>query len=591
MLYRAIKRRDLDVTPADQLLIDLSPLLRRIFLTRGVRSSEELDCSLKGMLPPSALKGLDGSVALLHEALIAQKKIMVIGDFDADGATSTALALLGLRSMGAEHVDYLVPNRFKFGYGLSPEIVGIAAEQGADLIITVDNGIASLDGVLAAKRKGIHVLITDHHLPGEALPAADAILNPNQPGCQFPSKCLAGVGVVFYLLVALRSYLRSIGWFEEKSLMEPNLADYLDLVALGTVADVVQLDRNNRTLVQQGLKRIRAGNCRPGIRALLTLSKREPARIVASDLGFGVGPRLNAAGRLECMSLGIECLLATNDNVAISLAQELDSLNRERREIEGVMKEEAICAIKKLHLADGQKLPWGLVLYQPDWHQGVIGIVASRIKELHHRPVVAFAPAELSDSLQAHENKELKGSARSINGFHVRDALEAISTRYPSLILKFGGHAMAAGLSILGKNKERFEQAFDEEVRRQISETDLKAQWITDGELSAHEISLDNAEILRESAPWGQGFPEPLFDGKFEIIQQRIVGGKHLKLVLSSTDSNNIVDAIAFNVDLKTWPSSAKYAELVYQLDVNEFRGQRSVQLRIQSIFPVSSVV
>jgi len=590
---RAIKRRHFDSPPSDQLLDDLPPLLRRVYLQRGIYSTQELNRQLAGMLSPGTLKGLPESLALLHAAMLSEKKIMVIGDFDADGATSTVLAMLGLGAMGAKNIDYLVPDRFQFGYGLSPGIVEVAAQQGAELIITVDNGISSIEGVAAAKKAGIQVLVTDHHLPGDSLPVADAILNPNQNGCEFPSKNLAGVGVVFYLLVALRAHLRSLSWFEERGLPEPNLADYLDLVALGTVADVVPLDRNNRTLVFQGLQRIRAGKCRPGILALLSLANREPSRIVASDLGFAVGPRLNAAGRLESMSLGIECLLASDADVSMKLAEELDTLNRERRVIEGGMKEEAIKALESLQLGSGAQLPWGLALFHAGWHQGVIGIVASRIKDLHHRPVVAFAPAEdktysKGDALGGDD--ELKGSARSISGFHIRDALEAVSSKHPGLILKFGGHAMAAGLSILAKDFDTFADAFDQQVRKLLNEADLKAELLSDGDLQPRDISLENAELLRNQGPWGQGFPEPLFDGQFEVLQQRIVGEKHLKLVLSHPASNSIFDAIAFNVDLQQWPNKEKYAQLAYRLDVNEYRGQRSVQLMVQFITPLVSL-
>lgn len=593
MRIRAIKHRHPASLSSDPSLDDLPPLLRRIYLQRGICSTQELNRQLGGMLPPSTLKGLPESLALLRSTMLAERKIMVIGDFDADGATSTALAILGLRAMGVKNIDYLVPDRFQFGYGLSPGIVEVAVQQGAELIITVDNGISSIEGVAAAKAADIQVLVTDHHLPGERLPAADAILNPNQNGCDFPSKNLAGVGVVFYLLVALRAHLRDLAWFEERGLAEPNLADYLDLVALGTVADVVPLDRNNRTLVFQGLQRIRAGKCRPGLRALLSLANREPSRIVASDLGFAVGPRLNAAGRLDSMSLGIECLLTSDADIAMALAEELDTLNRERRTIEGGMKEEALRALEKLQLGSGSQLPWGLALFHAGWHQGVIGIVASRVKDLYHRPVVAFAPADEqvgSGAVAIADDAELKGSARSISGFHIRDALEAVSSKHPGLILKFGGHAMAAGLSIQAKDFDIFSKAFDQQVRKLLEESDLKAELLSDGDLQPRDICLENAELLRNQGPWGQGFPEPLFDGRFEVLQQRIVGEKHLKLVLSHPDSNSIFDAIAFNVDLQQWPNKEKYAELAYRLDVNEYRGQTSVQLVAQFITPLASL-
>ena len=572
-------------THSDPLFLALPPLLRRIYLNRGISQSNQLDKKLSSILAPAGLKGVEQAVDILLAAFKARQKIIIVGDFDADGATSCALAVLALRAMGAADVDYLVPDRFRFGYGLTPAIVDVAASQQPHLIITVDNGISSLEGVAAAQAAGIKVVITDHHLAGAELPNADAIVNPNQPGCDFESKNLAGVGVVFYLMAALRARLRLLNWFDTENITPPNLADYLDLVALGTVADVVPLDKNNRVLVFQGLKRIQAGRCRPGISALLRVAKREPAGIAAADLGFAVGPRLNAAGRLDDISLGIECLLAEDESVALALAEELDTLNQERRQIENGMKEEAILVLKKLRIGENGRLPWGVALYNTGWHQGVVGILASRVKELHNRPVVAFAPASAAfQNTEPDADGEIKGSARSVPGFHIRDALEAIATQNPDLIIKYGGHAMAAGLSIKHKDFKVFSAAFDKQVRLMLAESDLRGEILSDGVLSASELSLEWAETLRNEGPWGQGFPEPIFEGEFELLQQRIVGEKHLKLVLSRADSNCVVDAIAFNVDLKVWPTDYKHALLAYRLDVNEYRGKRSVQLMVVSI-------
>ena len=570
---------------SDPSFLALPSLLRRIYLNRGISQTNQLDKNLNSILAPAGLKGVEQAVDVLLVAFQNRHKIMIVGDFDADGATSCALTVLALRAMGATDVDYLVPDRFRFGYGLTPAIVDVAASQNPHLIITVDNGISSIEGVAAAQAAGIKVVITDHHLAGAELPDADAIVNPNQPGCDFESKNLAGVGVIFYLMAALRARLRLLNWFEAENIAPPNLADYLDLVALGTVADVVPLDKNNRILVFQGLKRIQAGRCRPGISALLRVAKREPAGIAAADLGFAVGPRLNAAGRLDDISLGIECLLAEDESVALVLAEELDTLNQERRQIENGMKEEAVLVLKKLRIGESGRLPWGVALYNTGWHQGVVGILASRVKELHNRPVVAFAPASTSfQNIEPNADGEIKGSARSVPGFHIRDALEAIATQNPDLIIKYGGHAMAAGLSIKHKDFKVFSAAFDKQVRLMLTESDLRGEILSDGVLSASELSLEWAEALRSEGPWGQGFPEPIFEGEFELLQQRIVGEKHLKLVLSRADSNCVVDAIAFNVDLNVWPTDYKHALLAYRLDVNEYRGKRSVQLVVVSI-------
>jgi len=498
-----------------------------------------------------------------------------VGDFDVDGATSTTLALEALRMFGLEQVDYLVPNRFKYGYGLTPEIVAVAAESQPDLIITVDNGISSLAGVTAANERGIQVLITDHHLAGASLPVAAAIVNPNQPGDRFGSKALPGVGVIFYVMLALRARLRELDWFAAKE--EPNLASLLDLVALGTVADVVPFDYNNRILVAQGMARVRAGHCRPGIRALLEVAGRDSTRLVTTDFGFCVAPRINAAGRLEDMSVGIECLLSQDMGRARQLASQLDRLNRERRGIEDEMKQQALALIDSMQLED-ESLPVGLCLYDEQWHEGVVGIVASRLKDRLHRPVIAFARTS---------SGEIKGSARSVKGVHIRDALDAVAAHHPELISRFGGHAMAAGLSLPEANFNAFASAFDEEVRRHLDDDQLHGVLLSDGMLTAEEMDLELAEQIRAGGPWGQGFEEPLFHGEFEILERRIVGEHHLKLSLRPPHARRVLDAIAFHATDADWPAGTTRLEAAYQLDVNEFRGQRSVQLILQHVRPL----
>jgi single-stranded-DNA-specific exonuclease len=496
----------------------------------------------------------------------------MVGDFDADGATSVALCVRALQLMGATDVQYLVPNRFEYGYGLTPEIVTDAAALEPAVIVTVDNGISSIAGVQAARAHGIQVVVTDHHLPGEQLPPADAIVNPNLPGDAFPSKHLAGVGVAFYVMLALRTRLRERGWFESRQRTEPNLAQFLDLVALGTVADVVPLDRNNRILVQQGIRRIRAGRCVPGIRALLQVSGRRQHSCVATDLGFAVAPRLNAAGRLEDMAIGIECLLSPDETTAGRLAARLDALNRERREIEAGMQAQALTAIERLHL-DAERLPVGLCLFESDWHQGVVGILAARIKERFHRPVIAFARSG---------SGELKGSARSVPGLHIRDVLDAVAVRYPGLVSRFGGHAMAAGLTLDEAAYGDFARAFDAEVCRHLSRDDLATVLYSDGELSEEELSLETARVLRDASPWGQGFPAPLFDGDFEVVGQRVVGERHLKLTLQPAGGSRQIDAIAFNTPVL--PAACGSVRLAYRLDVNLYRGIESAQLVVEHI-------
>ena len=563
-----------------QVFSEKSPLLARIYAARGISSLESLDRSFASLPSPSLLKGMPEAVDRLYDALIRDEQIVIIGDFDADGATSSALMMLALRDMGFEHLNFLVPNRFDYGYGLTPEIVDLAQQYSPQLIVTVDNGISSNDGVTHAGKLGIEVIITDHHLPGDCLPNATAIINPNQPGCSFPSKSLAGVGVAFYLLSGLRAKLRDKGWFIDKSLSEPNLAHWLDLVALGTVADVVPLDQVNRIFVYQGLLRIRSGHSRPGIQALLQISGKNPQKLMASDLGFAIGPRLNAAGRLDDISLGIQCLLTDNLNEARETAECLDQLNRDRKSIEKGMQSEAIIELDKLSL-ESQEMPSALCLFQRDWHQGVVGLVASRLKEKYHRPVVAFARSD---------DGYLKGSCRSISGLHIRDALEALALKDPGLIIKFGGHAMAAGLTMEESHLENFSNAFQEHVNTVISSDDLNARIMTDGSLEEEQINMQTASMLREAGPWGQQFPEPSFQGIFKIKQQRIVGKNHLKLLLQlHSNPVDTFDAIHFNVDLDCWPSDKhQNVTCVYRLEINEFRDKESLQLVIEYMAPES---
>ena len=554
----------------------LDPLLQRIYQSRGIDSQASLDRRLNCLPEPQSMTGLDAATQRLVTAAKKQQSVLIVGDFDADGATSSALMVLGLRAMGFQSVDFLVPNRFDYGYGLTPEIVDLAAEKSPDLIITVDNGISSVEGVARANKLAIEVIVTDHHLPGTQLPDAVAIVNPNQQGCDFPSKNLAGVGVAFYLLIALRTELRQQQWFDQQQIAEPNLSQWLDLVALGTVADVVPLDQVNRALVHQGLLRIRSGHSRPGIQALLRIAGKNPARLVATDLGFALGPRLNAAGRLDDISLGIQCLLCDDPQQALHTAQALDELNQDRKSIETCMQQQALAIVEQLGL-DDKSMPAALSLFQPDWHQGVVGLLASRIKEKYHRPVVAFARGD---------NGDLKGSCRSIPGLHIRDTLDAVATQNPGLITKFGGHAMAAGISLNEDKLSEFEQAFEQQVAQLVTEDDLQARLITDGCLEAQQLSMHTAEMLRDAGPWGQLFPEPCFQGDFRIVQQRIVGERHLKLVLAPHNQPEIaIDAIWFNIDTARWPNpEAETVHCVYRLDINEFRGLESLQLMVQHL-------
>lgn len=576
----AVSVRRREIAAGKALPESITPLLRRIYSGRAIQDAAELELGLENLLPPTLLKGLDSAVELLWQALENNQRFLIVSDFDADGATSCVLAIKALQGFGASHVDYIVPNRFEYGYGLTPEIVELAKTRNPDLLITVDNGISSVDGVAAAQAAGIKVLVTDHHLPPHETPNAEAIVNPNQHGCDFPSKCIAGVGVIFYTMLAFRARLRAENWFSQKSIPEPNMADLLDLVALGTVADVVPLDRNNRILVSEGLKRVRAGRARPGIAMLLRISNRKSASLKSSDLGFGLGPRLNAAGRLDDMATGIECLLAEQEGEAHQLALLLDGMNQDRKQIESDMREQAFAILDELSFAE-DNLPAALSLFDVRWHQGVVGILASRIKEKYHRPVIAFA-----DVSNGEESGELKGSARSIAGFHIRDALDSVATKNPGLITKFGGHAMAAGLSLEKSKFEQFKTAFAEEAARLLKPEQLQAILLSDGALNTEDFSLQTALELGEGGPWGQEFPEPLFDGRFNLISQRKVGENHLKMVLSPLEEKQrAIDAIAFNVSAEDWPSpDATEIELAYRMDINEFRGNTNLQLMVEQI-------
>jgi single-stranded-DNA-specific exonuclease len=579
-----IERHALD--PSAIPLDNVHPILSSIYQSRGIQSNDDLQYELKGLLPFHRLHDIDKAANIIADAIMQQERILIVGDFDADGATSTALAIRALRQFGAHEACYLVPNRFEYGYGLTPEIVEVALHMQPQLLITVDNGISSLAGVKAAKNAGIKVVVTDHHLAADELPMADAIVNPNQPACEFESKAACGCAVIFYVMTAVRTELRTRGWFVNRA--EPNMAQFLDLLALASVADVVPLDKNNRILVDQGLKRIRAGKAISGINALLKIAGKSAHNLVASDLGFAIGPRLNAAGRLDDMATGIECLLTDNDALALQYAEELDGLNEERKNIERGMQQQAMTWLQSQSLAqfdeetEHKHLPWGLCLHNGDWHQGVIGILASRIKDKVHRPVIAFANAEPSENK---EQQEIKGSARSIPGLHIRDALDLIAKRRPEILTKFGGHAMAAGLSIKLKHYEEFQREFDQVCHELMTEDQLDQIIMTDGELKAEDFNLNLAGLIKYAGPWGQQFPEPVFSGQFTLINQRIVGTNHLKLTLGIIGSQQCIDAIAFNIDLDEWTDeSCQKIECAYQLDVNEFRGVQSVQLMIRHI-------
>jgi single-stranded-DNA-specific exonuclease len=539
-----INRRPL--CDSSHLPTSLHPLIRQIYANRGVENDQQLQRNTKSLLHYNQLKGVEGAVKLLVAAIKSQQRIIVVGDFDADGATSTALCMLSLTRLGSLRHSYLVPNRFDFGYGLSPEIVEVAASQGAELIMTVDSGIACFAGVEKAKSLGLSVVITDHHLAADKLPMADAIVNPNQPGCEFLSKNLAGVGVAFYLMLALRAELKNQDWFTQQSLPLPNLAELLDIVALGTVADVVPLDSNNRILVHQGLQRIRSDQCCAGIQAIMEVAGRDKSKLMASDLGFVVGPQL-------------------------------DSLNQERREIESSMQQEAVKALEQLDLTT-EALPYGLVLYKSDYHQGVIGILAGRIKEKYFRPTIAFA----------HQDERLlKGSARSIPGVHIRDLLESINSQYPGLIIKFGGHAMAAGLTIELARLTEFEQAFHQIAQKLLHNQALSGEVLSDGALLKEQYSIAFAQQLKDAGPWGQGFAEPIFDDEFELLEQKLLGGKHLKMLVRY-QGQLLLDAIAFNIEPTLWPNPVcKQVRLAFKLDINEFRGRVNLQLMVDGIVAI----
>lgn len=573
-MKKLIKRREIPIGNS----VSNHPLLDRLYRARRIQNTKELDRTLKSMLNPNQLYGIDQAVNLLVEAYQQQQKIVIVGDFDADGATSTALSVLALRQLGFSDVDYLVPNRFEQGYGLSIPVAEMAIEKGVQLLMTVDNGVSSFEGIAFLKEKGIRVLVTDHHLPPETLPPADAIVNPNLSQCHFPSKSLAGVGVAFYLMLAVRAKFRELGIFTAET--QPNFTDLLDLVALGTIADVVPLDQNNRILAYQGLMRIRARHCRPGIIALAEVANRNVEQFTSSDLGFCIGPRLNAAGRLDNMSIGVELLLANEMSKARELALDLDQLNQTRKEIEAGMKLEAIKICQNL-TALFKELPYGITLYQPDWHQGVLGIVSSRVKDQYHRPVIAFT--QDSEGI-------LKGSARSIEGLHMRDVLERIHSQHPNIILKFGGHAMAAGLSIREEYFADFQHLFNQTVADWLDEEHLQGVIWTDGELNSNEFNLETAELIKSVGTWGQGFPEPCFDGEFKILDQRAIGQNknHLKMLLEPKQGGVLLDAIAFNINTRLYPDlSIKQARLAYKLDINEFRGNRSLQLLVDYIEPI----
>ncbi len=566
-------------------------LLDRVYSMRGVNSHGELVMQLKNLHPISQLKGVEQATELLSNAINNQQRILIVGDFDADGATSTALAVRALNMMGHKQVDYLVPNRFEYGYGLTPEIVDEAANFTPDLIITVDNGISSIKGVAHAKTHGYTVIITDHHLPAKTLPEADAIVNPNQVGCNFPSKNLAGVGVIFYVMLSLKSALLKEQYFKSNNIPEPNLTELLDLVALGTVADVVPLDNNNRILVEQGLRRLRSGLACAGIVALFQVAKRNSQNAVSADLGFTCGPRLNAAGRLDDMSLGIECLLCNDPQIAMDYASALDDLNIERRAIEESMKAEALVLLEAL---DNNKLkgdlPPVICLYQKTWHQGVIGILAARVRERYHRPTVIFAPADVDDP----KNSQIKGSARSIPSIHIRDVFDEVATANEGLLDKFGGHAMAAGLSLDESQLEAFNNAICKVVSAQADDETFQEIHYSDGQLEADDFNLKSADSLRFAAPWGQNFPAPVFDNQFVLINKRLLKERHLKLILRpcyqqrnskvSQSTQRTIQAIAFNVDVGEWPEEGADVHLLYKLEVNEFRGDCSVQLMIERV-------
>jgi len=558
---------------------NLHPLLKKIYANRGITRLNQITYNLKDLVDYSLLKDINVASNIVAQTIIQQKRILIVGDFDVDGATSCAVMIRSLRALGLDNVDYLVPNRFDFGYGLSPQIVDVAAalQPKPDLIVTVDNGISSIEGVNRANEHGIEVVVTDHHLAGDELPQAAAIVNPNQPGCSFPEKSIAGVGVAFYLMLAVRAALRDLNWFDDNSRIAPNMAHFLDLVALGTVADVVPLDDNNRILIEYGLHRIRANKACAGINALLTIAGKSIEGCSAQDFGFIIGPRLNAAGRLDDMSIGIECLLCDNYEQAFKYAGTLNQINLQRREIESDMLAQATTLLEKQlsRLKDGGEIPKAMALYDEQWHQGVVGLLASRIKEKYHRPVIAFADSG---------NGEIKGSGRSIPGLHIRDVLDAISKKHNGLIDKFGGHAMAAGLTLKQAHFPLFQQAFNDEVEAMLRPEDLDNICETDGVVDESFMTIETSELFKYASPWGQLFPEPVFDDVFKVSNWKIVGEKHLKMDLVKEETGAYYAAIAFNKTDKDLPPGSDNIRIVYRLDVNEFRGKRSLQLIVQHI-------
>ena len=558
---------------------DIPLLLQRVYALRGITSMQELDYTTRNLCNYDNLDGTQTAVEIVYSAMQNNKRIMIVGDFDTDGATSTALTVKALKKMGCQHVDYIIPNRFDDGYGLSISVVKRALSKKADLIITVDNGVSAIEAVEFAKQSNLTVIITDHHLCSEQLPAADAIINPNLPNSSFPSKHLAGVGVAFYFMLALRAKLRKENWFASNKLAEYNITNLLDLVALGTIADVVKLDRNNRILVHQGISRIRAGYCCEGIKALLDISRRDPLTLTSTDLAYYIAPRLNAAGRMDSMSLSVELLLCEDYDSAIKQATDLDTLNHDRKLIEQTMYQEALSYIEQVEQKNST-FPNALVVHHPQWHQGIIGIVSARLKDKHYRPVICFASTE--DGL-------LKGSGRSIEGIHLRDILDELNERYPDILVSFGGHAMAAGLSIQEKDLDQFSAHFEALITEQLDLDVLEQIIETDGEIDNQDFNYAIAKQLKESGPWGEGFTEPTFDGDFIVHQQRLFAEKHLKLVLEPKNGGPIIEGICFNVNLTQWPDNTiKIVKIVYQLDVNDFRGNQAVKLMIRHIWPIA---
>lgn len=558
---------------------DIPLLLQRVYALRGITSMQELDYTTRNLCNYDNLDGTQTAVEIVYSAMQNNKRIMIVGDFDTDGATSTALTVKALKKMGCQHVDYIIPNRFDDGYGLSISVIKRALFKKADLIITVDNGVSAIEAVEFAKQSNLTVIITDHHLCPEQLPAADAIINPNLPNCSFPSKHLAGVGVAFYFMSALRAKLRQENWFRTHNLEEYNLASLLDLVALGTIADVVKLDHNNRILVHQGINRIRSGYCCAGIKALLHIARKDPVSFTSTDLAYYIAPRLNAAGRMDNMSLSVELLLCDDYNSALKQASDLDMLNNDRKLIEQTMYKEALSYIQELEQQQSS-FPNLLVVYHPEWHQGIIGILSARLKDKHYRPVICFASTE---------EGILKGSGRSIAGIHLRDLLDELDQNHPDLLVSFGGHAMAVGLSIRENDLERFRKHFETLIDKRLNANTLEQIIETDGEIDSQDFNYAMAKQLKESGPWGEGFTEPTFDGDFIVHQQRLFAEKHLRLVLEPKNGGPIIEGVYFNVNLTQWPDNTiKNVKIVYQLDVDDFRGNQTAKLMIRHIWPIA---